>query len=88
MEYTIHIFGLDPHYTHNNEQRDDLEIFINAMIEDLRSVDDVSSVHIEGYNVRINILKNAKIDAIHAKIKEILKNYFDHLGPFGYETTR
>lgn len=88
MEYTIHILGLNTREADDNEQRDDLKIYVNALIEDLRSIDDVSSVQIVGNNVKINTLKNAKYDSIHAKIKNTLKNYFEHLGPFSYNTTR
>lgn len=88
MEYTIHIFGLDQRDTDNNEQRDDLEAYVNALIEDLRSIDNVSSVRIDGHDVKISILKNVKFDAVHVRIKDTLKNYFEHLGPFGYDTMR
>ena len=85
MKYQLHIPDLTGKESAQDHDQEDLDIYINALIEDLKSVDGVSIATREEHRVTMHLDQGHFPKDVHARIKSVLKNYFHHLGPLRYQ---
>lgn len=85
MPYKINILGIKENSYDQDSIQEDLEMYINALIEDLNALDEILRIQREESYLVIHPIKNHNPSSLHINIKKILGDYFFHLGPFEYE---